>query len=232
MSRSPPHTTVVEIACDRGDAAHSVIWLSTVSDSPGLRTPSSPSHDRARQAIRCPERACPSRREPRTATPESAASARLAKACASGTDTERTACLAAGIAGGAMLSSSTPSPIRTAAASGSAAISPHTATRVVAPAASVIAAISRSTAGSSGSASRATAALPRSAARVYWVRSLVPMLNRSTSAAAARAWRASAGTSTMTPTSKPERELARAGNPRRLRRPRAAVWLPAARRWC
>ena len=56
----------------------------------------------------------------------------------------------------------------------------------------------------------ATASLPRSAASAYWVRSLVPMLKKSTCGANAAAFSAAAGTSTIIPTSQPGR-LAPAG---------------------
>ena len=75
----------------------------------------------------------------------------------------------------------------------------------------VTSAISWSTAGSSESASAAPA-LPRSAASVYWVKSLVPMLMRSTSGTAARAWSAKAGTSAMAPTSNPGGKLSGAAS--------------------
>ena len=56
------------------------------------------------------------------------------------------------------------------------------------------------TAGSSRDDSRDTAAFVRSLASVYWARSLVPMLTKSTSPAKSAARIAAAGTSTMMPT--------------------------------
>ena len=85
---------------------------------------------------------------------------------------------------------------------------PHNATMALLPAASVTVATSRRTPGSRGSASAASAGLPRSAASAYWVRSLVPMLRKSTCGTNAAAFRAVAGTSTMIPTWSP------AGRPR------------------
>ncbi len=69
-------------------------------------------------------------------------------------------------------------------ASSSAASSPQTGDRRPGPRAA--AAIRARTPGSSGSATAATPSLPRSAARAYWVRSLVPMLKKSTCGANAR----------------------------------------------
>ena len=60
-------------------------------------------------------------------------------------------------------------------------------------------AIVRSTAGWRASWKRASSGLPRSAASTYWVRSLVPMLKKSTSLASSRAMIAADGTSIMTP---------------------------------
>ena len=59
--------------------------------------------------------------------------------------------------------------------------------------------MSRSTAGCSGSASAATPAFPRSAAIVYWVRSLVPTEKKSTSGARWSATSAAEGTSSIMP---------------------------------
>ena len=108
-----------------------------------------------------------------------------------------------GTSAGATLSSLTPSPTRRGTAFSSAASSPHTATRHRPSAARQTASTRCSTPGSSGSPRAATAGLPRSAASAYCVRSLVPMLKKSTWSANALALRAAAGTSTITPTWRP-----------------------------
>ena len=59
--------------------------------------------------------------------------------------------------------------------------------------------MSRMIAGWKGVASSASSGFVRSAASVYWIRSFVPMLKKSTSGAIVSATSASAGTSTMTP---------------------------------
>ena len=60
--------------------------------------------------------------------------------------------------------------------------------------------MSDSSAGCHGSSSSARAPHIRSAAKVYWLRSLVPMLRKSTSASSTEARSAADGISTMTPT--------------------------------
>ena len=109
-----------------------------------------------------------------------------------------------GIAVAAIDRDVTPSPTRTQASSGSAAASPHTPTGL--PTASPASAAnwtSRSTAGCQGSVSWARALAIRSAAIAYWVRSLVPMEKKSTSARKRSAWSATEGTSTMMPGFRP-----------------------------
>ena len=106
----------------------------------------------------------------------------------------------AGIALVAMDSDVMPSPIRMQASSGSAAASPQTPTGlpISTPAAAVFS-IRRSTAGCHGSVNVARLDDIRSAAIVYWVRSLVPIEKKSTSLRNACGMIATAGTSTMIP---------------------------------
>ena len=87
-----------------------------------------------------------------------------------------------------------------ASSRGSPAASPHTATcRPDARAAVATPASNRSTAGWSGVASSANDGLRRSAASVYWTRSLVPMLKKSATSARPSATSAAAGISIITP---------------------------------
>ena len=139
----------------------------------------------ARQSTRC-----------RTASAPSAPNAAAARVAASPLSRPRTRCLIAGTARGVTLSSRTPSPTSNAVARSSAASSPHTATGTPVR---HTASTSFSTPGSYGSPTSATAALPRSAASAYWVRSFVPMLKKSTCGAKACAFSAAAGTSTIDP---------------------------------
>ncbi|AGL17996.1 hypothetical protein L083_4486 [Actinoplanes sp. N902-109] len=111
--------------------------------------------------------------------------------------------MTAGTRGGATLSSRTPSPSSSGTAVPSAASSPHTATVTPVPISRHTAPISRSTAGSRAPASPASAGLPRSAASVYCVRSLVPTLTKSTYGVKRAAVSAAAGTSIMMPTRSP-----------------------------
>ena len=67
-------------------------------------------------------------------------------------------------------------------------------------AASMAMAINFSTAGSAGLYSPTTSLLLRSTARVYWIRSLVPMLRKSTSSTKRSIIITAAGTSTIMPT--------------------------------
>ena len=94
----------------------------------------------------------------------------------------------------------TPRPASTTASSGSLAASPQTLTGFPAarPAAAVIA-MSRSSAGCHGSSSGASSPASRSAAKVYWLRSLVPMETKSTCSTIRSAHSAAAGTSIITP---------------------------------
>ena len=66
--------------------------------------------------------------------------------------------------------------------------------------------------GRAGRRARRAASLPRSAASAYWVRSLVPMLKKSTCGANAAAFSAAAGTSTMIPTCRPAGRPGRRGS--------------------
>src|SRR2546425_640191 len=87
------------------------------------------------------------------------------------------------------------------ARSGSEAISPHTLAGLpAARAASATSLSSRSTLGSCGLKRSASRALPRSTTSVYCVRSLVPTLRKSLTAASRSAITAAAGVSTITPT--------------------------------
>ena len=91
--------------------------------------------------------------------------------------------------------------MRRNASSGSDAISPHTLAGLpAARAASATSLSSRSTLGSWGLKRSASRALPRSTASVYCVRSLVPTLRKSLTAASRSAITAAAGVSTITPT--------------------------------
>ena len=119
------------------------------------------------------------------------------------TSSWRTAALTRGTAAGETLSSWTPSPASTGMASSSDAASPQTATSIRPRAARHTWSMSRSTPGSSGSERAATAPLPRSAAIAYWVRSLVPMLTKSTWGRNASIFRAAEGTSIIVPTRRP-----------------------------
>ena len=98
--------------------------------------------------------------------------------------------------------------------SGCDAISPQTLTS--SPACSPMSTtrrMRRSTAGCSGVNRLARLAFPRSTARVYWTRSLVPMLRNATSAARVSAATAAAGVSTITPSGMSRRNSApRAAN--------------------
>ena len=86
-----------------------------------------------------------------------------------------------GTSAAAMLSSVTPRPASRTAAAGSPASSPHTPTqRPWAAAPATVACTRRSTAGWGPASSAASRASPRSAAIVYWVRSLVPSEKKST----------------------------------------------------
>ncbi len=97
-------------------------------------------------------------------------------------------------------SDDTPSPTRTQASSGSAAASPQTPTGLfTARPAFTAVATSNSTAGCQGSVSVASSADIRSAAIVYWVRSLVPIDRKSTCSRMRSASNAAAGTSIITP---------------------------------
>ena len=94
----------------------------------------------------------------------------------------------------------TPSPTSTIASTGSDAASPHTPTVLprFSPAAPVNP-TSLSRAGCQGSLSAASGPAIRSAARVYWARSFVPMLANSVTPRICSAFSAAAGTSTITP---------------------------------
>src|SRR5215203_1348895 len=107
----------------------------------------------------------------------------------------------AAIAGGATLSDRTPRASSVEVALGSAAISPHIDTGARADCRHS-SSISRNTPGSRGFARAATAELPRSTASAYCVRSFVPTLKKSTCGANSDALSATAGTSTMMPTSR------------------------------
>src|SRR5450759_1541099 len=138
----------------------------------------------------------------RTAAADSAASARAANCRAAPTSVARTTCLAAGIRTAAIESPVTPRQRSRGHATGSPATSPHTATlRPPSAAARATRSIRRSTAGCRASASAATSALPRSAAKTYCARSFVPSEKKSTCGTNASTMRAAAGTSTMIPTS-------------------------------
>lgn len=94
----------------------------------------------------------------------------------------------------------TPSPISITARAGSAAASPHTPTGFLcffAPC--TVVCISFSTAGCQELFSVASVPSWRSAAMVYWVRSLVPMLTKSAVSQICCASMAAAGTSIITP---------------------------------
>src|ERR1051325_6291888 len=130
-----------------------------------------------------------------------ASSARAAAPRASAIGTVRTSHLSSGSAGGATESVVKPRPSRSTAESGSDAISPHTLTAI--PRAVPAARTSRSRrriAGSCGVKREAMCALPRSTARVYWVRSLVPTLKKELTLASRSATTTAAGVSIITPT--------------------------------
>ena len=85
---------------------------------------------------------------------------------------------------GETLISSTPMPTSSGSSSGSPAASPHTSTGIPADrAAAITRAISLITAGWYATARSATSGFCRSAASVYWTRSLVPIDRKSQAAA-------------------------------------------------
>ena len=117
-----------------------------------------------------------------------------------------------------------PMPTRAVASTGSAAASPQTPTGLPAclPASAVIA-ISCSTAGCQASVRCARSVAIRSAAIVYWVRSLVPIDRKSTTSSIWWASSAALGISTITPGLEPvgahlAGELRRLGDGRHHRR--------------
>lgn len=95
----------------------------------------------------------------------------------------------------------TPSPTSTTARAGSAAASPHTPTGLppLLRAPCAVACTRCSTAGCQGSFRAASAPSCRSAAIVYWVRSLVPIDTKSQRCRIGAASSAAEGTSTITP---------------------------------
>src|SRR3989454_2321830 len=131
---------------------------------------------------------------------ESSLRASSTRARASARLSARMTCFTDGMAAGFMLSSVIPSPTRMTAATGFDAISPHTETRrPVRAAASTTRRTRCRIAGCSGWERYDTDSLPRSMARAYWIRSLVPMEKKSTSRARRSAISAAAGTSIITP---------------------------------
>ena len=109
---------------------------------------------------------------------------------------------ALGIAGGLMLNSVTPSATSFGTSAGSPAASLQTPVGMPAPsAARQVISMSRKTAGWSERNSFSNLSLPRSTARMYWVRSFVPIEKKSASRASSSAHSAAAGVSTITPTS-------------------------------
>ena len=104
-------------------------------------------------------------------------------------------------AAGDIDSDDTPNPASTSAINGSAADSPQTPTGVpdFVPAAATRA-TSSSTAGCHGFSRSASSPRSRSAAIVYWARSLVPIDTKSTTSTICSARTAADGTSIITPT--------------------------------
>ena len=115
----------------------------------------------------------------RTAVASSRSMAASAREAQRAISSARTHALTEGTDLGDTLSSRTPSPSRTGIAVWSAAASPQTVTGILPAVVWQMCRMSLSTPGSKGSERAATAAFPRSAASVYWVRSFVPMLTKS-----------------------------------------------------
>ena len=121
-----------------------------------------------------------------------------------------------GIAPGVMLNSVSPRPTSSVSSAGSDAISPQSDTGMRCRAAARrTMTIIRRIAGCSGSYSRDTRSSARSTARQYWIRSLVPMVKKSTSRASRSAVYAAAGISIMTPIGTCGTVLARGARGRR-----------------
>ncbi len=111
------------------------------------------------------------------------------------------AALTAGIRGPATLSSSSPRPTSTGRAAGTSASSPQRPTHLPRAVGVVDDRLEQPEERRVGPrVERGDRALSRSAARKYWVRSLLPMLKKSTSSHSASIRNATDGTSTMTPT--------------------------------
>ena len=138
-----------------------------------------------------------------TSTLDSHSSARSASACVSVCFNRRMRYLICGSMVGATLSSSTPRPMSNGTAAGSPAISPHTPVQIPWrwPASMVICS-SRSSAGCVGSYRSATFSFNRSTAKVYWIKSLVPMLKNLARSPSPLAVSAAEGISIMMPTSR------------------------------
>jgi hypothetical protein len=136
-----------------------------------------------------------------TSAGELAASASAAASAASAWLTERITFLISARPECDTESESIPSPIRRKAPSGCEASSPQTPTSIPASRpARATGAIRRTTAGWKGVYRGASRELPRSTARVYCTRSLVPMEKKSTCRASSGASSAAAGVSIMAPT--------------------------------
>jgi len=115
---------------------------------------------------------------------------------------ERTCALISGTIGMLTESSVTPSPISSGTAAGSEPSAPQSPTHLLCnEAPSTIAEMARSTAGCRPSSLRPSVGCTRSIARMYWVRSLLPIEKKSATVAKRSASMAAAGVSTMLPSS-------------------------------